>query len=134
MPDTLLKNVTYSKGRLAVGDGFLRKGNPPSGQVERLFCTKFEHWRYEEEVRVIVRLEEASKEAGYYFRRFDKDLELKEVVAGARCTVGKAQLRSSLGSLSTAVTITKARLAFRSFSVVTDQRGFRGPRESPNSS
>ncbi len=128
VPDKLLKEIVYTKGRSILGDGFLKKGLPASDHVERFFVTKYEHWQYEEEVRLILRLNETIKEDGHYFKQFDEDLVLKEIILGARWPVGKARVQSVLGKLSGSVTITKARLAFKSFSVVPDKRGFRGSR------
>ena len=76
---------------------------------------------------MVLRLEEAVAEGDRYFRRFDEDLKLKEVVAGARCPVGMAQLERSIAP-SRGVKIVKARLAFRSFRVVENKLGFRGSR------
>jgi hypothetical protein len=92
-----------------------------------LFHAKFEHWKYEDEFRRVVQLKEAIKQDGHYFWRFGGDLELKEVVAGARCSVEKSELERSLGDEAQGVRLTKGRLAFRRFEVVTQQRGFLTP-------
>ena len=129
VPDKLLKEIVYTKGRSILRAGFFKNGLPASDHVERFFITKYEHWRYEEEVRLILCLNETIKEDGHCFKQFDEDLVLKEIILGARWPVGKARVQSVLGKPSGSVTITKARLAFKSFSVVTDKRGFQGSRK-----
>jgi hypothetical protein len=127
VPDTLLQAVKYLKKRVPLGD-LLQPGGGSSGQPGPLFHTKFEHWQYEDEVRRIVRLDQAIRQDGHYFWRFGRDLELKEVVAGARCSVERTQLQDSLGDRTPGVTLTKARLAFTRFEVVAQQRGFQESR------
>lgn len=127
VPDSLLLPVTYLKSRSPFGDLL-----PPASGTDRepgtLFFTKFEHWHYEDEFRRVVRLDEAVRQGGLYFWPFGWDLKLMEVVAGPRCSVEKSHLRSSLDDQDREVTLTKARLAFRDFEVVTQQRGFTTPR------
>jgi hypothetical protein len=127
VPDSLLSHVTYLKTRTPFGD-LLRAASGTSSQPGALFRTKFEHWQYEDEVRRVVRLDEAVRQCGQYFWPFGQDLELIEVVAGPRCSVESSQLQHSLDEHDRDITLTKARLAFRSFEVVTQQRGFANPR------
>jgi hypothetical protein len=81
--------------------------------------TKFEHWIYEEEIRVWGPLE--NEESGLYFVPFGKDLQLAEVIVGQRCTVSKAEIVSALGSLAGKVKISRARAACDKFEMVEDQ-------------
>jgi len=90
-----------------------------------LLFTKYAGWSYEQEVRIYTMLEEQDSERDLYFAQFGKQLVLREVIAGTRCEVTKEELREAIGSI-TKVKLTKARLAFKSFRVVSDQRGF-GP-------
>ena len=127
VPDRLLLPVTYLKSRSPLND-LLPPASGTGSEPGALFLTKFEHWQYEDEVRRVVRLDEAVRQGGLYFWPFGPDLELMEVVVGPRCGVEKSQLQHSLGEHDCGVTLTKARLAFRSFEVVTQQRGFTSPR------
>jgi hypothetical protein len=127
VPDSLLLAVTYLKTRSSFGD-LLPPASGTGSQPGALFYTKFEHWQYEDEVRRVVRLDEADRQGGHYFWPFGWDLKLMEVVAGPRCSVEKSHLQSSLDDQDREVTLTKARLAFRDFEVVTQQRGFTMPR------
>ena len=85
-----------------------------------LLTLKFEHWSYEQERRLFVRLEEKDEETGLYFFDFGstETLTLKEVIIGARSQVSPEQVTEALGELAPSVTAFKARLAFRSFKVV----------------
>jgi hypothetical protein len=49
--------------RVEVDEGVLPYGNTIPNEIqELLFVTKFEHWPYEQEIRVIVELEKAVRE------------------------------------------------------------------------
>lgn len=127
VPDSLFLPVTYLTTRSSFSD-LLPPARGSGSRPGALFYTKFEHWQYEDEVRRVVRLNEAVRQDGLYFWPFGPDLDLMEIVAGPRCSVAKSQLQHSLGEHDRGVTLTKARLAFRSFEVVTQQRGFTIPR------
>jgi len=71
----------------------------------------------------IPELKDPDPETGLYFVDFGKELVLREVIAGPQCAVTKQELRDAAGS-ATEIKFTKARLAFNTFDVVTDQRGF----------
>ncbi|CUS37678.1 DUF2971 domain-containing protein [Candidatus Nitrospira nitrificans] len=122
VPDHLLKSVTYLKTRAPLA-GLLQQG-ASSSDPGTLFHTKFAHWQYEEEIRRIVRLDQAVEQGGHHFWPFGAELELREVVAGSRCNLSENELRRSLGERAEGVTITKARPAFTRFEIVTQQRGF----------
>lgn len=91
--------------------------------ANRMLFTKYAHWQYEEEMRVWANLEE--KSGDHYFKEFDDDLQLKEVIVGAGNVVSQRRVLQSLGSQD-GVRIIKARLAFDAFRVVEDEDGFSG--------
>lgn len=126
VPDGLVQPVAYLKKRPPVGRLLLRSDR--SSDPGPLFHAKFEHWRYEDEVRRVIRLDTAVKHNGLSFWPFGPDLHLTEVIAGARGGVTKDELKDSLGDRGRGVTLTQARLAFKTFEVVTQKRGF--PRSS----
>lgn len=61
IPDALVKPVTYQGKRLParIEHDVAQHDTETAGY--RLLTTKFEHWRYEDEIRVIVKLEGAPK-------------------------------------------------------------------------
>jgi hypothetical protein len=77
--------IQYSKDRIVVEfEGNDRsKGRISERSVNALLATKYEQWRYEEEVRMQVRLE--SEEAGSFFAPFADGLVLREVILGVAC-------------------------------------------------
>ena len=88
-----------------------------------LLFTKFVDWRYEHEARIFTTLQERDS-SGLYFGEFNQQLVLREVIVGPLSKVTKRDLRDALGG-DDAVTLTKSRLAFNTFEVVRDKRGFK---------
>jgi hypothetical protein len=88
-----------------------------------LLFTKYLDWNYEREARIFTSLEDRDPETGLYFGNFSGQLILREVIAGPLCTASEQELREATGSTA-GVKFTKARLAFKTFRIVTDQRGF----------
>ena len=117
IPASKLTPVTYlSRRPLPDLAALLGGGHAGREAMLKMLSTKFSHWRYENEVRVFTRLNDA--DGGLYFAEFGKDLRLCEVIVGARSTITRADLAKSLGGLAPDVKARKARLAFRSFRVV----------------
>jgi hypothetical protein len=112
----ILTGVTYLKRRPALKEINIEV-------ARRLLYTKYIDWKYEQEVRVYTGLEERD-ESGLYFADFCDQIVLREVIVGPLSRVTRQDLHDALGRKS-GVQFTKGRLAFNSFRVVTDQRGFR---------
>ncbi|OCC22819.1 hypothetical protein MB02_14740 [Croceicoccus estronivorus] len=121
VPDDLLTRVAYSRKRLPI-DRALLEGPDAKALMRTVASTKFSHWRYENEVRLFVALEDRDAETGLWFRDFDADLALKEVIVGQVCDVTRSQLGNALGDLNATVTKRKARLPFQRFAVVNQMR------------
>lgn len=123
IPDKYAQVVRYKKTRLPVQ---FKEGKREQGLKEKyvtdLLCTKFLHWHYEEEIRMFVGLDEGTIEHGLYFLPFSDQLILKEVVVGPLCETPFETIRSLVTHLAPDVVVTKARLAFKNFAVVKDQR------------
>jgi hypothetical protein len=90
-----------------------------------LLYTKYIDWRYEEEARVFTALEDRDPASGLYFADFNEQLVLREVIVGPLSDITRQDLHDALGTTTANVTFTKGRLAFNSFRVVADRRGFR---------
>ncbi len=93
--------------------------------VDHLLYTKYLDWKYEQEVRVFTSLEETDAATGLYFSPFSDDCVLKEVIVGPLSGVTKSDLREVLGAGFDQVELTKGRLAFNSFNIVRNKRGFK---------
>jgi hypothetical protein len=71
-----------------------RRGGPQDVNEElllKMLRTKHESWSYEQEVRLVVKINDPPDEKGLWWYEFGPLLELKEVIAGAQC--GKNDLR-----------------------------------------
>lgn len=91
--------------------------------MQKFLSTKYAHWSYEKECRIFINLEEKDESTGLYFQDFSEILRLSEVIVGAESEVTRAQLREALGELSPQVGVRNARLAFKSYRVVTQNNG-----------
>ena len=92
--------------------------------AHELLFTKYVDWKYEEEIRTFTNLNDIDPEKKLYFADFGEDCALREVIVGPLSDVTEHTLREALGDMNLEhVTLIKARLAFNSFRVVTDQRG-----------
>lgn len=117
VPRQCLREVKYVQTRPPFDQCVPREGQGP------LFWTKFKGWEYEAEHRRIVSLRKADEVGRCYFWRFGTDLDLREVVVGARCGVERRCLERLTNGVTNKIELKKARLAFGSFNVVEDQRG-----------
>lgn len=90
--------------------------------AESMLFTKFYDWNYEHEARIFTALNDQDPQTGLYFADFNDQLTLREVIAGPACAASLGELQQATGS-SAKVKFRKARLAFKTFRVVVDQRG-----------
>lgn len=129
--DELVNEVEYISERIPIE----LSADKPSAElddkfVNRLLRTKFDHWRYESERRLFVKLDKNVREGGLYFSSFSKDLVLREVVLGPMCELPIDRVRSLVECAYEGVAVIKARLAFKWFSVVADERSVLDQEES----
>ena len=87
--------------------------------VRRILFTKFKHWEYEHEIRLWVPLTSTGHDLE--FLGFGHNLQIAEVVIGARCTVQPSEIMSALGPTTNEVKIITARAAFDKFEMIEDQ-------------
>jgi hypothetical protein len=80
----------------------------------------FEHWSYEQEHRLFVRLEDKEEGTDLYFFDFGSSdgLTLREVIVGAQSPISPEEVAQALGDLAPKVAAWRARLASRTFEVV----------------
>ncbi len=117
--DDLLSPMMYSGRRFAVDVQQMRNAQARDPQIfKRILLTKYAHWRYEAEVRLIVHLESQDPATDLYFAEFSDDLRLRQVIVGACSVVSRATVSNALGDLSRSVEVFKGRLAFGAFRVV----------------
>jgi len=119
VPDEVLSAVTYVKDRLGfrMDEPWASQGDDP--RISEAFLTKYEHWSYEQEVRMFGDLGSPDPTTGLYFCNFDARLALREVAVGYSSPITKADILAAIGDLQ-AVDVYRMRPAFKSFSMVRD--------------
>jgi hypothetical protein len=125
VPDPLLQPVSYTARRLIneanqllTTDCEVNESN--EAIVLKLLSTKYSHWKYENEVRCFVSLQDKDPATGLYFVDFSDDLRLVQVIVGARSAISRTEVATAVGNLR-GVRVVKARLAFKSFRVVRNR-------------
>lgn len=121
--DENVVEIIYSDDRIPLE---FEGNNPANGValscVNRLVRTKYKHWTYEDEIRLVFALSEATPDGGSYYIDFDEKMSLKEVMLGPLCEIPVESVQALVERLHPAVHVRKARLAFTKFSVIPDQR------------
>jgi hypothetical protein len=110
-------------GRLPLSVSVIDAGPADPGAAKamiKVLSTKYSHWRYEQEMRCFITLNN-KEETGLYFFSFSGKMSLKEVIVGACSTITRVELNDALGDLGTNVDRRKARLAFGSFTVIEER-------------
>lgn len=122
IPDHLLKPVIYTSEPLKiVREGKKRQSEISEEFMNALLRIKFIDWRYEDELRVFVRLDHQTVESGLYFYSFSKDLALREIILGPRCELSIKNIRDLVAGFELAVYVVKSRVAFTKFKVVENR-------------
>lgn len=120
IPKGLLIKVKYTKKRDDLSAVSIRRSD-----IHRvLLSRKYHDWAFEKEWRTILRLKDLQKEQTRILRPFSQELSLDEIIVGPMCSETDASLRKILHDCIGRVRFTKARMAFRSFRVVTNRKGF----------
>jgi hypothetical protein len=118
-----VETVVYEAKKLKLDDELNDANSLPTKLQARLLITKFEHWRYEQEVRFFVDLSNARKEGGMYFWPFDDRLRLREVILGPECPREQlGPIRALVRATNPGAVVSRARLGFKFFEVKPDSR------------
>ena len=116
IPEMSLRKVKYVSERLA------RDTLKKSDYSEKLLTTKFNHWSYEQERRLIIKLDRHSLKINrLQFEGFANDMALKEVYIGCRASLQFSDITSSYQSGDKSVIVKITRPSFRDFRIVWDQ-------------
>ena len=123
IPSEHLIPVQYIGKRIAVeAEQKLQLRDMDEATVLKFLRTKYAHWHYEAEMRVVKPLKKCVLEEGLYFADFSDELVLKDVIVGANSMVSRSDLAKALGDLGQHVRSVKARLAFKTFNVVSQHK------------
>lgn len=121
IPDELLLPVIYANKLIKITYN-VNTGKPSKGVADKLLCTKFKDWKYENEVRLFVQLDKERKEKGLYFEPFTDFLQLKEVILGPRCKLTSSEVNAVVNKFGKTIKIIKSRIAFTRFEVLENKK------------
>jgi hypothetical protein len=121
IPDEWAVEVSYTGARLKADLEHSLPSEKNSSFGHKLLTTKFSHWRYEKEVRTIIRLENSHSEHGHNFLPYCNALRLREVIIGPRNELTAANIEELIADCPYDVEVIHTRLAFRSFKVVRNR-------------
>lgn len=86
--------------------------------IKKFVTTKFNDWSYEREWRYVKDLEYIDPDTGLYYEDFSPDFELREIIAGARCSRSLNKLREQVFANTGDIRMFKVRAAFQAFNMV----------------
>lgn len=113
VPSKFLEKVIYVKDRIP------HNGELDESKTIELMKTKYIDWKYEEEYRAFVPLEE--EESGIYYSDFSDSLKLKRVIVGAESKITRKDLNAALGEIVSEIEVLKARPAFKTFEMTRNK-------------
>jgi hypothetical protein len=116
IPEKSLKKVKYVSSRLA------KTTLEDPEKQEKILTTKFKHWEYERERRVIVSLGDIRSLNGLAFQKFSPDLVLKEIYIGCRSRLSFSDIQNSYESGERKILVKHTRPAFKDFRIVWDRK------------
>lgn len=109
----LLKKIDYVEKR------FSRPARLDEEFMKKVLFTKFDRWRYEQEYRMYIELEEEIN--GFYYAEFSDQIRLKRVIIGDQSDVTRNQVTETLENLVEGIEMFKARAGFKEFKVVRNK-------------
>jgi hypothetical protein len=88
--------------------------------AEQILLTKFDAWRYENEVRMFVALKQEQKRGDLYFAELNQHIRPSTVILGPRCTTTEKEIKAAIakGGYSTPITVVRTMLSPNSFQVI----------------
>ena len=121
--DSIALPVKYKKNRFRVNlkEKKYRNKDVTKAETEGLWLTKYESWGYEEEKRVICTKSECINKGSLFFKSFNDEIFLQGIVLGPLSKLSTKSIEDKLPS-GKELSVIKSRLAFRSFSIVTQRR------------
>jgi hypothetical protein len=118
-----IDHVEYIAERLQAPDFSNLSDSEHIAFSRKVIFTKFEYWKYEQEIRFWATLQNKDKEDDLYFLEFGEKLRLTEVIIGQNCKLPRTAIARALGPLTGEVKISRARAAHDRFAMVEDEQG-----------
>ena len=85
---------------------------------KKLLLSKFKHWVYEEEFRIVRQLSNFDFDGMFYFQPFSDEIRLTKVIIGCQSNLTRTEVQNNLAPQDADVCIIHARSAFKSFNIV----------------
>lgn len=118
--DSDVLEVDYQPNRLLLDyQERARTGGLRESDLEAFLVTKFVHWKYEDEVRTICKLDATTMDGGHYFEEFSDELKLVRVLLGAACTLVDEEILGTLPA-GTQLVVANTKLSFHSYAIGID--------------
>jgi hypothetical protein len=122
LDDKYAIEVFYEPNRLIYDlDKELASDRIDSNLVHRLLATKFKHWQYEEEVRMMIKLSECDRENGLFFYKIGDPIKLESIILGPLCSLNENIISENINN-KPKINIIKSRLAFKTFTIVKNNK------------
>lgn len=116
IPENALKKVSYVVERLP------HDVIEHSDCSERLLTTKFKHWEYEKERRLVLDLSDHPRNTyGLRFKKFDEHMVLREIYIGCRSHLTFDDISKAFSSGNGRVIVRYTRPSFKDFRIVWAQ-------------
>jgi hypothetical protein len=121
--DAIINKVTYTDEKLQVEFGpHLPKYGLTVDLLNKVISTKATDWAYEREHRIMGALKVADPKTKLFYHDFGRQVQLRDVILGHRCSWTPKQVEELVGGPVATVRVCKARPAFGRFEMVEDQR------------
>jgi hypothetical protein len=89
--------------------------------IQTLLCTKASEWAYEREYRCVADLTIRDDKTGFHYVDFGPELQLREIVVGARNPVEVSEVARLVREPDHEVSVFKARPAFQKFEMTRNK-------------
>lgn len=113
--DYVPERVKFDISHIAARGGFQER------DIDKLLSTKSEHWSYEQELRMEVKLKDCESRDGLFFEPFSEKIQLVRVILGHVCKLKDSDVEAALPK-GTGVKILQARAAFTTFDIREQQQ------------
>ncbi len=121
IPDDKAIEIVYSENRpLFKWTEMPTDPLPRRNFIAELHKTKFISWKYEEEFRLVYKLNTLEYESGLYFQEFDDNLVLKEIITGCNYQMNDEEL-AGLISEYPKINAIRSRMDLKKYSIVNKE-------------
>ncbi len=124
LKEEIVRPVCYEENRLLTKAGEKKNAFVIDQDLEdRLLLTKSHHWKDEHERRIFIPLSnDLPKKGELYFKLFDRNMSLKEVILGPRCGLKLEKIREVTLATNPCAIVFRSRLEYGKFRVRVNGR------------